>query len=107
MESLYALRCPKCNKLYVAPKYVCPNCYNTSFERVELPPNGTVETYTTIHVPPAKYKDEAPYNIAIIRLENGLYVTARLLVEEGKAIKIGARAKYIKTDSRGIPIFSI
>ena len=50
---------------------------------------GRVVSYTKIFVPPAGFISEAPYIVAIVRLENGKNLTAQLVDFEEDQLKIG------------------
>jgi uncharacterized OB-fold protein len=49
---------------------------------------GTVHTETTIHSPPEAFAGEAPYQLAIIHLDSGTRITARI---QGDPVRIGDR----------------
>jgi uncharacterized protein len=62
---------------------------------------GVVYTETVIHAAPEAFVNEAPYQIAIVELENGERITSRIL---GGRAAIGDRVAHM--DSRlGIPFF--
>ena len=47
---------------------------------------GTVYTETVVHAAPAAFSDETPYQVAIVDLDEGGKVTARI---SGSRVKIG------------------
>jgi uncharacterized OB-fold protein len=47
---------------------------------------GTVYTETVVHAAPTAFASEAPYQVAIVRLEDGGSVTARIV---GERVAIG------------------
>jgi uncharacterized OB-fold protein len=47
---------------------------------------GTVYTETVVHIAPDAFKDQAPYQVAIISFDDGTRVTARI---EGERVAIG------------------
>jgi hypothetical protein len=49
---------------------------------------GTVYTETTIYSPPEAFAGEAPYQLAIIHLDSGIRLTARI---HGDPVRIGDR----------------
>lgn len=49
---------------------------------------GTVYTETVVHAAPAAFADEAPYQVAIVQLEDGRKTTARIV---GERVVIGDR----------------
>lgn len=58
---------------------------------------GTVYTQTTIYSPPEAFAADAPYQIAIVQLDQGGRVTARI---RGDAVAIGDRLEFIETRER-------
>jgi len=60
----------------------------------EVPFNGKgkVLSYTVIHDAPEEYKDEKPYVIALIELENGVKVLSQLVCDP-KEVEIGMEVK--------------
>ena len=63
---------------------------------------GTVYTETTIYSPPEAFATDAPYQIAIVSLEDGKRVTVRIA---GEPVRIGDSVSL--TDTRdGILFFA-
>jgi uncharacterized protein len=63
---------------------------------------GTIYTETVVHSAPAAYAHEAPYQCAIVTLDEGGRVSARIL---GERVSIGDRV--VQTELRdGVPYFS-
>nr|PZN29627.1 MAG: hypothetical protein DIU80_09060 [Chloroflexota bacterium] len=48
------------------------------WEPLALSGRGTVYSFTVVHQPPDGYEDQAPYLLALVRLEEGPLVTAQL-----------------------------
>ena len=71
-------RCKSCGKCYVMPTYLCTSCYSTELEEATLNGKGKLATYTIIRTPPAGNEEQAPYTVAIIELDDGLRMTARV-----------------------------
>jgi len=47
---------------------------------------GVVYTETVVHLAPARFADDAPYQVIIVKLDNGESLTARV---EGERVSIG------------------
>jgi uncharacterized OB-fold protein len=62
---------------------------------------GTVYTETVVHSAPEAYLKDAPYQIAIVALEGGRKVTARIL---GDRAAIGDRVRHLESRD-GVPYF--
>lgn len=63
--------------------------------------NGTVYTETVIYAAPEQFTADAPYQLAIVSLENGKRLTARI---EGERVQIGDRVTSAEPRN-GIPFF--
>ncbi|KXB07915.1 hypothetical protein AKJ58_01465 [candidate division MSBL1 archaeon SCGC-AAA385D11] len=93
------IKCRGCGRLYVPPMMTCISCGSNEFDRVEFEGKGNIVTYTVIHVPTREYKDEAPYTVAIIELEEGAKITGRVKGDPeklaiGKSVKLLSEGKY-------------
>jgi hypothetical protein len=79
MGEFRAFKCKSCGAVIAPPSGACYNCGGIEMEWTEVSGKGTLVSFTVIHVAPDEFKDEAPYYIAIIELEEGTRVSARLL----------------------------
>jgi uncharacterized OB-fold protein len=71
------LKCNQCGAFTVPPQKACSECCSEATEVVELSRNGEVQTFTVIHIPAEGF--EAPYIVALIKLEEGPWVTANVI----------------------------
>jgi len=59
--------------------------------------DGVIYTETIVHAPPEQYAADAPYQLAIVELNGGGRVTARVL---GKTVeeraRIGERVRFVE-----------
>lgn len=85
--------CDNCKTAYFPPRIVCRKCGRKS-KMVEKKFSGDGEIYsiTKIRVPPDTFKDEAPYYIGVVKLDDGPRVEGHIL-ENGVEPKIGGRVK--------------
>jgi len=98
---LMASRCLSCGRILLPPRPVCPNCYGTEMEWVELRGEGTVESYTVIHVPPARFASEAPYVVAVVKLDDGVRLPGRLVGVKPEEVRVGMRVRVEFEEPRG------
>jgi uncharacterized OB-fold protein len=89
MASFSAFRCDTCKNLSAPPHVSCGRCGAATLRPVVLSGQGRIVSYTTIRIPPARFRGQEPYEIAVIDLEEGLRVTARLKVPVGREAAIG------------------
>ena len=95
------LRCKGCGTFYIPPKYVCSKCGETSLEDYPISGSGSVYTFTTIFVASEQFKSQAPYDIAIVQLDEGLKVTSRVDRPDQSSLHIGDAVNYLKKDELG------
>jgi uncharacterized OB-fold protein len=88
-----AAKCTKCDKIFFPPRQVCNSCRGREFSKVILNPNGVVETFTVIRVAPTGFEDEAPYAVGVIKLDDGVKLTAQIVDCEPEALSIGDRVR--------------
>jgi uncharacterized OB-fold protein len=54
-----------------------------------------VYSYSTIYHPPAAFQDDAPYTVALVRLEEGPLVTAQLTDTDSDEVRIGMPVEMV------------
>ena len=64
-NSLAASKCARCGAHFFPPRDRCPRCIAPT-EEVELPREGTVLTFSEVHVSNGRFKP--PYVVAIVEL---------------------------------------
>ena len=67
----------------------------------QAPGGGVVYTETVVHSAPQAFVNDAPYQIAIVALDRGGRITARM---EGDRAAIGERVEFVEYRD-GIPFF--
>lgn len=95
------LHCKVCGALHIPPKYLCTKCGHQSLEEYRASGSGRIYTFTTIYVAPESFKDQVPYDIAIVELKEGLRVTARIKKTDGVQLNIGEPVHFFKKDEMG------
>lgn len=97
-ESRYNLegtRCTNCGSYFFPPRSVCPHCRRKgSIVPHKFNGSGEVVTYTTLYQAPRNSNRQVPFNLAIIKLDEG----SRLLSEvvcEPDALRIGLRVRAV------------
>jgi hypothetical protein len=86
---LEAAKCAGCGHIAFPARLVCPVCRGTKHTAVTLDPAGKVLTFTVIHVPPAEFKGQAPYVLAVVELADGVRVTCQVADVDPAAVKTG------------------
>lgn len=88
-----AASCDACGKIHFPPRVVCNACRGTTFTKTTLAMEGTVETFTVIRVPPSGFVAESPYAVGIVKLDDGVKVTAQIVDADLDELQIGQRMR--------------
>ena len=103
--------CPHCDAKLFPPRDVCPECGQEARTLYNFSGKGEVYSYTTVYDAPAGYEENAPYTVAIVKLEEGPLVTAQLTDVDGQDIRIGAPVEMVTRrlrsdgDERGLLVY--
>lgn len=82
-------RCSSCRTWICYPRAWCPSCWSTTLEWQEASGRGRVVTFTIIHQAPfPSYAGDAPYVLAVIRLDEGPQMMANVLVPDPRSVAI-------------------
>lgn len=88
-----AAQCDACGQVHFPPRLVCRQCKGRKFTKTNLAATGAVETFTVIRVAPSGFGDEAPYAVGVIRLDDGVKVTAQIVDCDLESLAIGDRVR--------------
>ncbi|MGH9722238.1 MAG: Zn-ribbon domain-containing OB-fold protein [Bryobacteraceae bacterium] len=67
--------------------------------------SGRVYTETVVHVAPSAFEKDAPYQVAIVTLDDGSRVTGRVLADRaGDRVSIDDAVALVETRD-GVPFF--
>lgn len=86
---LEAARCTSCGTVAFPARIVCAQCRGRSFEPCALRPEGTVATYTVIHVATSAFRQDVPYVLAVLDLADGARCTCQVADVDPKDLRIG------------------
>lgn len=109
--SLVGEVCHHCDAKLFPPRDVCPDCGHEARTQFAFSGRGKVYSYTTVYDPPAGYEENAPYTVALIKLDEGPLVTAQMTdlgsqsVEIGMPVEMVTRKLRSDGDERGILIY--
>src|SRR5205085_187635 len=87
--------CPQCDAKMFPPRDVCLNCNGECKTPFAFSGRGEVYSFTTIYDPPEGFEDNAPYTVAIIKLEEGPMVTAQLTDVNNNDVEIGLPVEMV------------
>ena len=89
-HELYVQKCRNCGSLRYYPRALCPTCCSTDTEWLLSSGRGTVYTYTvTYQNLAAGFRDELPYVLAYVELEEGVRVLTNIVGCAPDQVQIG------------------
>jgi uncharacterized OB-fold protein len=88
------VKCSACGALDPGPREVCPKCHKPTLVASSAPGTGKLVSWTMIRRPPAQYREDGQYAVAVVRLDAGVQVTGRLK-DPSEDVKPGARVKAV------------
>ncbi len=90
---LIGSRCRKCGAEYFPPVYRCRKCGSADIEDRQMPKEGSILTYTRLHEPLPGFEAQAPFYLAVVRLDNGARVLTQLVDSPEESVRTGARVR--------------
>lgn len=101
---LEAVECPSCKKAYMPVRRICPVCKGTSLRPTTISREGTLKTFTIVHVGADTFSHETPYAVGIVELEKGVQLTMQVDRAPGSDLAIGQKVhvvfRRIRTDGK-------
>lgn len=88
-----AARCEACGEIQFPPRMVCRKCGGRAFSATTLAQEGTLETFTVIRVAPSGFTDQAPYAVGVVKLDDGVKVTAQIVDTDVDRLETGRRVR--------------
>lgn len=105
-KKLMGSHCAACNKDFLPPHAICPNCHSDQLTWIELSGKGKLAAFTSIFIAPtamieAGYGRDKPYLAGVVELEEGVKISAQILgldATKPEEVKIGTplQAEYIE-----------
>lgn len=87
------LRCGECGRLDPGPREFCAACASPHLRPARVAGRGTLVSSTMIRRPAAAFRAEGAFEVAVVDLDAGVRVTARLA--PGAAIEPGERVDIV------------
>lgn len=108
---LQGLQCNNCKALYFPKVYRC-TCSSQSFDSYTFSGKGTLVSFTTVTTAPNNYVGTVPYNIGLVKLEDGPHGIFQLTDVEEKNVSIGMNVcavvrKHFADGAQGIIHYAI
>ena len=103
--------CPHCQAKIFPARDVCPQCGGEAKTAFKFSGKGEVYSFTTMYSVPSGFEQNAPYTVALVKLEEGPIITAQLTDVGEQEVKIGTPVEMVTRrirqdgDERGMLIY--
>jgi uncharacterized OB-fold protein len=87
--------CESCGVKLFPPRDVCLECQAPAYELYTFTGLGEIYSFTTIYDAPAGFEHNAPYTVALVKLEEGPIVTAQLTDMDEGELSIGMPVEMV------------
>ncbi|WP_150238359.1 Zn-ribbon domain-containing OB-fold protein [Nocardiopsis quinghaiensis] len=104
---LTVAHCQNCALRFLYPRMCCPGCGSRAVGLIPVSGRGSVASWVVNHRGPGVFAEEAPYVIALVRLEEGPMLMSNILVEDPNAVSAGlpVRAEFEQRGERRVVQF--
>lgn len=109
--TLVVSKCGACNHVFLPPANLCPVCLAEDVSFTPASGRGKIYSFIVVHRPqhPAFFPD-APYNVAIVELEEGPRLHTRIVDADPNMLKVDAQVTvdFEKVDDEiSLPVFRL
>ncbi len=88
-RELLIRKCRACGRHYFYPRDFCPSCFSFDVEWVRVSGRGTIYSFTICHRGAQDFEADAPYNLVIVDLEEGVRMMSTVVGYPNEDLKIG------------------
>ena len=75
-------RCESCGRTVFYPRSVCPHCLSGQLTWFDCSGRGSVYSFTVVHRTSDEFRDQVPFPVGLVELEEGVRLMARLDIAE-------------------------
>jgi uncharacterized OB-fold protein len=93
--------CEKCGEHIFPARDVCPGCEAPAQAPFEFSGRGEVYSYSTVYQAPEGFQEFAPYQVALVKLEEGPMVAAQLTDVDEDRLRIGMPVEMVTRKVQG------
>lgn len=82
--------CGNCGATQFPPRHHCAKCWETDLSFTDSAGTGAIESFTIVRRSPLpEYRDQVPYVVAAIAMDEGIRMIARIVGDTAMATAIG------------------
>ena len=94
--NLIGTKCKTCDETFFPKRVVCPNCRSHGeIEDIQFKGTGKIYTYSIIHSATDDFKNNSPYAVGIIELDEGAKITAQIVDCDLNDLHIGDEVEVV------------
>ena len=104
--------CDDCGLVFFPPRQSCPGCWSGELSWQPMSGEGTVWTFTEVHVPfyDDTWADDVPYVVAVIELDEGPRLLSNIVDPDMDRLATGGRVEATfedRSDGVTLPVFRL
>jgi uncharacterized protein len=105
---LLLTNCADCGRYSFYPRARCPYCLSAATRLVPASGRGTIHAFTVVHrAPTREFSDDVPYTLAMVELEEGPRMLARVLPGSELRVDQAVAVKFVETPAGVLPYFQV
>ncbi|MEW9676641.1 Zn-ribbon domain-containing OB-fold protein [Lentibacillus sp. L22] len=78
-KELLIQQCGSCGENIFYPRSICPYCFSEEIQWRKVTGNGKIYSYTVVHQAFGPYKEEVPFVVGIVELDEGVRMMTRII----------------------------
>lgn len=100
-------QCGDCDEYIFYPRIVCPNCMSEHVEWIESSGIGKVYSYTVVRRAAPAFKEDLPFVVAMIELDEGVRMLSNIVECEIEDVHCDMPVKvtFEKREEMALPMF--
>ncbi|HET7579192.1 MAG TPA: Zn-ribbon domain-containing OB-fold protein [Bacillales bacterium] len=83
-KDLLIQQCETCEKYIFYPRSICPHCFSEQITWVKATGHGHIYSYTVVHRAFGPFKEQAPFTVGIVELDEGVRMMTRIVGDRAK-----------------------
>ena len=92
---LEGAECTGCGKISFPPRRICPSCSGQDFRPRTLAREGTILSYTIVHVAAESFELQTPFAVGIIETPEKVRLTAQIVDCDFSELSIGKKVRLV------------
>jgi uncharacterized protein len=93
-HELWIQQCQECDQHIFYPRSICPHCFSEQINWVKSIGAGKIYSYTVVHRAFGPFKDQTPFVVAIVELDEGIRMMSRIKTDS-RQMTIDQKVKVI------------